>query len=201
MVRLKYLVGFGNSFDSSCKCAPANTAVIELTIHPGDEVDVAVWSMIEEYTALICACLPSLRPLLVQYIPSLFKTINGDNTRDSLHIMAPWKTTSKRHNLYGPGDGPLHNTGNDCGCDESTCKIVQLPSPASEKDVGTSIDDLESQTAKQESDVSGGGGTDLRIHVERKIKIDHLSSASMSSTSLPRPNKLLRKGRTDPERG
>jgi hypothetical protein len=34
-------------------------------------VDVVIWSIIETFTAVICACLMTLRPLIVKYLPSI----------------------------------------------------------------------------------------------------------------------------------
>ncbi|KAH8594470.1 hypothetical protein B0O99DRAFT_672908 [Bisporella sp. PMI_857] len=56
MVRLKYIVAFSsNALDATWS-----------------NVDVVIWSIIEVYTAIICACLMVLRPLLTKYIPGLF---------------------------------------------------------------------------------------------------------------------------------
>jgi hypothetical protein len=38
----------------------------------GDNVDVVIWSVIESFTAVICACLMTLRPLIVKYLPAIF---------------------------------------------------------------------------------------------------------------------------------
>ncbi|KAI8308507.1 hypothetical protein K4K61_002525 [Colletotrichum sp. SAR11_59] len=56
MVRLKYLVMFSSTFDTTW-----------------DNVDIVVWSIIEEFCAILCASLPALRPLL-QKVPRLFTT-------------------------------------------------------------------------------------------------------------------------------
>ncbi|KAH8660943.1 hypothetical protein BGZ60DRAFT_381646, partial [Tricladium varicosporioides] len=55
MIRLKYIIHFGNSIDSTW-----------------DNVDVVIWSNIETCTALICACLVCMRPLLMRILPCLF---------------------------------------------------------------------------------------------------------------------------------
>jgi hypothetical protein len=49
--------------------------------------------MIEEHSAVICACLPSLRPLLVQWIPGVFKSLTTKNNTagSSAHRMSPWR--------------------------------------------------------------------------------------------------------------
>jgi hypothetical protein len=44
-----------------------------------------MWSFIELATAEICACLPTIRPLLVHYIPSIFQsTIRSKNNTTTL---------------------------------------------------------------------------------------------------------------------
>ncbi|KAF9872490.1 integral membrane protein [Colletotrichum karsti] len=56
MVRLKYLVTFSSTFDTTW-----------------DNVDIVIWSIIEEFCAILCASLPALRPLL-QKVPRIFST-------------------------------------------------------------------------------------------------------------------------------
>jgi hypothetical protein len=43
----------------------------------GDDVDLIIWSIIEVYTAIICASLVSIRPLIAKLIPTLFPTTRG----------------------------------------------------------------------------------------------------------------------------
>lgn len=40
----------------------------------GSGVDIVVWSIIETYTAVICACLMTLRPLVAKFMPSNFQS-------------------------------------------------------------------------------------------------------------------------------
>ncbi len=40
--------------------------------YQGDNVDVVKWSCIEIASAVICACLPALRPLLGRFLPKVF---------------------------------------------------------------------------------------------------------------------------------
>jgi hypothetical protein len=69
MIRLKYLAGFNtkNSFDATW-----------------DQVDIVKWSIIEEFTAVLCACLPSLRAFIVKSLHTITSTIkntgNSENT-------------------------------------------------------------------------------------------------------------------------
>lgn len=64
-MRLKYLVTFGKSVDMTW-----------------DDVPVILWSMIETYTAVICACLLTLRPLLVICFPVIFGTTKSNSQSD-----------------------------------------------------------------------------------------------------------------------
>ncbi|PVH74150.1 hypothetical protein DL98DRAFT_519467 [Cadophora sp. DSE1049] len=56
VVRLKFLSDFTNSFDATW-----------------DQTDVVKWSLIEEFVAVLCACIPSLRAFIIQ----TFRTINS----------------------------------------------------------------------------------------------------------------------------
>ncbi|RSL57749.1 hypothetical protein CEP54_008131 [Fusarium duplospermum] len=56
MIRLKYIVGFGNTLDATW-----------------DNVYIVIWSIIKLSCALICASLPALRPLL-QMIPGVLSS-------------------------------------------------------------------------------------------------------------------------------
>ncbi|KAF4630000.1 hypothetical protein G7Y89_g8141 [Cudoniella acicularis] len=79
MIRLKFIIHFGNSIDSTW-----------------DNVDVVIWSNIETYTALICACLICMRPLLMRVISFCFPSLitlkekeNPNRPRDSIHSRKP----------------------------------------------------------------------------------------------------------------
>ncbi|RDW65398.1 hypothetical protein BP5796_10090 [Coleophoma crateriformis] len=62
LVRLKFLIAFGNSLDVTW-----------------DNTDIIIWSLIEIYAALICGCLITIRPLLSKYTPSIF---SGSSVRE-----------------------------------------------------------------------------------------------------------------------
>ncbi|KFY73513.1 hypothetical protein V499_06413 [Pseudogymnoascus sp. VKM F-103] len=62
MIRLKYLVAYGTSVDVTYGA-----------------VDVILWSVLEDYVAVICASLMCLRPLIVRCFPSLFPTSNAES--------------------------------------------------------------------------------------------------------------------------
>jgi hypothetical protein len=47
----------------------------------GDTVDIVIWSEIEMYMAVICACLMCIRPLLLKYFPALFPTTKKSSDR------------------------------------------------------------------------------------------------------------------------
>ncbi|KAH6680193.1 hypothetical protein B0J14DRAFT_259981 [Halenospora varia] len=67
MIRLKHLIGFGDFTDSSW-----------------DNMDTSIWSSIEIATAVICACLPALRPILMLILPRIF---GKRSTRDDTPVM------------------------------------------------------------------------------------------------------------------
>lgn len=64
-----------------------------------DQVDVVTWSAIEVNVGIICACLPTIRVILVRFFPS---------------IMGTTKNSSQAyHSKYGYGNGSrgMGNTG------------------------------------------------------------------------------------------
>lgn len=99
-----------------------------LKLHLGDNVDVVLWSMIEEHSAVICACLPSLRPLLVQWIPGVFKSITTKNNTggSGAHKMSPWKRNNESYSGLGNSNAELEHYRQD-----STSKIVTPTEKAS----------------------------------------------------------------------
>ncbi|KAG7054311.1 integral membrane protein [Colletotrichum scovillei] len=95
MVRLKYLVMFSSTFDTTW-----------------DNVDIVIWSIIEEFCAILCASLPALRPLL-QKVPQLFSS-NKTNTKDK-----SLGTVNSRRSMLNIGKDKFH-------------EIPETPSMASE---------------------------------------------------------------------
>ncbi|KAK0105449.1 hypothetical protein ONS95_004184 [Cadophora gregata] len=63
IIRIKYVTSYGNTIDETW-----------------NYVDVVIWSSIETFTAVICACLMCIRPLIMKYMPGVFPTtINSRN--------------------------------------------------------------------------------------------------------------------------
>ncbi|KAG4441856.1 hypothetical protein IFR05_002657 [Cadophora sp. M221] len=63
IIRIKFVTSYGNTIDETW-----------------NYVDVVIWSSIETYTAVICACLMCIRPLIMKYIPGVFPaTVNSRN--------------------------------------------------------------------------------------------------------------------------
>lgn len=62
LIRFKYIVSFGNSVDESW-----------------DNTTPMIWSTLEIYTAMICACIMSIKPLITKFLPGIFSqgTSNG----------------------------------------------------------------------------------------------------------------------------
>jgi hypothetical protein len=76
MIRLRYIFETESSVDLTCKSFmfPGSLSPLCLrsdSIWTGDYVDLTIWSIIEVFSAVICSCLISLRPLLVRYFPKL----------------------------------------------------------------------------------------------------------------------------------
>lgn len=99
-----------------------------LTFYLGDNVDVVIWSMIEEHSAVICACLPSLRPLLVQWIPGVFKSLTTKNNTggSGSYKMSPWKRRNESYSGLGNSKAEMEHYRHD-----STSKIVTPTEKAS----------------------------------------------------------------------
>ena len=134
MIRLRYVIGYGTSIDSTCKpyLLPLKTSlgplpalsrhILGSILSPGSprnqiaqpllpastprpfvnnsmlisasigaNVDVVIWSEVETYIAVMCACLMCIRPLILKYLPGLFSTTRPSTSR------APYAS------------GPLHN--------------------------------------------------------------------------------------------
>jgi hypothetical protein len=91
-----------------------------LTLHIGDNVDVVIWSMIEEHSAVICACLPSLRPLLVQWIPGVFKSLTTKNNTagSGSHKMSPWKRKNESYSGLGNSNADMEHSRQDSASTE-----------------------------------------------------------------------------------
>lgn len=50
---------------------------------------MVIWSVLEIYTAMICACLMAIRPLISKYLPGLFQsTITNTSSRSYTHSRA-----------------------------------------------------------------------------------------------------------------
>lgn len=69
IVRLKFAFEYGRSIDLTW-----------------DNIDLVKWSIIETHAGLICACLFTLKPLFVKYIPSLLST----ESKTPVHPDAAW---------------------------------------------------------------------------------------------------------------
>ncbi|KFZ14683.1 hypothetical protein V501_03119 [Pseudogymnoascus sp. VKM F-4519 (FW-2642)] len=100
MIRLKYIVSYGTSIDLTY----AN-------------VDAVIWSVLESFTAVICASLMCLRPLIVKFLRSAFPTTH---ISDIMRTPTPgWprpinvKLASKLRD--GNYRFELHSQGNEMG--------------------------------------------------------------------------------------
>ncbi|KAH7303145.1 hypothetical protein B0I35DRAFT_365508, partial [Stachybotrys elegans] len=107
MVRMKYVVQYSATFDATW-----------------DNVDIVVWSAVEQFSAILCASLPALRPLFIAIVPNFIRkqrNVEGQGTEQSTmqpqtrpkdapgrpmgqHEMGPW-------NQYGLPDED-ENLGN-----------------------------------------------------------------------------------------
>jgi hypothetical protein len=78
MVRLKHLIGFGDFTDSTW-----------------DNMDITLWSCIELAVAVICACLPALRPLVSRVLPKIFGSVQSTSMATGDPSRAPSRPDTK----------------------------------------------------------------------------------------------------------
>jgi len=63
----------------------------------GSEVDVLIWSIIEIYTAIICASLMTIKPLVIKYLPGVFSATQNSSSRRSKTFGQSWSTRNSRN--------------------------------------------------------------------------------------------------------
>ncbi|KFY91841.1 hypothetical protein V500_04440, partial [Pseudogymnoascus sp. VKM F-4518 (FW-2643)] len=89
MIRLKYIVAYGTSVDVTY----GNVDVILWSVLE-DYVaiicaslmcfrDVILWSVLEDYVAIICASLMCFRPLFIRFLPSMLPTTNLSESKNA----------------------------------------------------------------------------------------------------------------------
>jgi hypothetical protein len=88
MIRLKALLSFGNSIDPTW-----------------DYVDAVTWTSLELAIAMICACLPAIRNLLIRLYPKTFLTSFRSTTTTKVSGSRGRHTWSKSHIPGSHGDG------------------------------------------------------------------------------------------------
>jgi len=78
IVRLKYIVTFGNSTDQTCAQIFSINSIGSINnVQKSDPISVdnalpAIWSFLEICMAIICSCLPSIRVLFSRWFPGIF---------------------------------------------------------------------------------------------------------------------------------
>ncbi|KUJ10782.1 uncharacterized protein LY89DRAFT_787162 [Mollisia scopiformis] len=80
MVRLKFIAQVSTTYDISWT-----------------NVNILIWSVMEVDVTLICACLPALRPLILQYIPGLYKSAisTTKSTWNGSYRMRKWRSMNE----------------------------------------------------------------------------------------------------------
>ncbi|KAJ5524625.1 hypothetical protein N7494_011275 [Penicillium frequentans] len=78
-----------------------------------DNVGAASWSAIECNTGIICACLPTLKPLISKLAPGLLSTLNGSRRQKSGHSSNSRRTTTwnDESTLGAPGEDHEYGAG------------------------------------------------------------------------------------------
>ena len=82
----------------------------QLTICPDDNVGAASWSAIECNTGIICACLPTLKPLISRILPGLISTLSGNRhgTGQSTTRRGTWNDETT---IGAPGEDAEYRAG------------------------------------------------------------------------------------------
>lgn len=70
LVRLKSLLRFANSTNSTCKYSCHHQRCRDLTRISGDGTAMECWSHVELQVAIVCACMPAMRTLFRAMFPS-----------------------------------------------------------------------------------------------------------------------------------
>ncbi|PYH96172.1 integral membrane protein [Aspergillus ellipticus CBS 707.79] len=73
-----------------------------------DNVGAASWSAIECNTGIICACVPTLRPLVSHFLPHLLSTLSGGHTYGQAYGQAP--STHSQAPTFWDGNGTVTTT-------------------------------------------------------------------------------------------
>ncbi|KAJ6110336.1 Integral membrane protein [Penicillium sp. IBT 16267x] len=125
-----------------------------------DNVGAASWSAIECNTGIICACLPTLKPLISKLAPGLLSSMNGSRRQGSGHMSHPRRNTTwnDESTLGAPSEDPGYGAGDP----ERILELV--PSGAAkygrrwskeDKDKGLGINDITEFTKLGDSEYTG----------------------------------------------
>jgi hypothetical protein len=113
---------------------------------------VVIWSVLEIYTAMICACLMAIRPLLTKYLPGLFQSTIANTS-------SPGYSNSRAHRMDSkPAWSRNHGSA------------IELKSTESAKvwtDAGSSGDDTH--------DERRAGTRGLEVWVTRKVEHEEIA--------------------------
>ncbi|EYE99166.1 putative integral membrane protein (Pth11) [Aspergillus ruber CBS 135680] len=107
-------------------------------IHSNDftwfKVTIAKWCMVEINVGIICACLPVLRPIIVQTFPRLFSSYqqSGDNYTPASDGSYGLDSSSKKrrviswNHLTTIGDTQLTTTNHGADCDSESIQAIVM---------------------------------------------------------------------------
>ncbi|WQF86326.1 Putative extracellular membrane protein, CFEM [Colletotrichum destructivum] len=129
MIRLKYLVQFSNTYDTTCKpcrlCLASQVSDATDT-KKGDNVDIVVWSIIEEMCAIICGSLPPLRPWFAPFIPSI--RVTWKSTKFSKNNSRSTSNTARNSTLRSASKGTPGQKGRSAHLDyDQDSKVLSYP--------------------------------------------------------------------------
>ncbi|KAJ5947522.1 hypothetical protein N7466_000537 [Penicillium verhagenii] len=76
-----------------------------------DNVGAASWSAVECNTGIICACLPTLKPLISKLAPGLLSTLDGSRRNEQLSTSRRTTTWNDESTLGAPGEDVEYGVG------------------------------------------------------------------------------------------
>jgi hypothetical protein len=150
-----------------------------------ENADASIWSVVELTSAITCACLPTLRPLLVHIFPRL---------RSQLQ----WGSRSHSSNTAKPSRGYTQTIGTNLSALESQLDSPDARAKRKGSDSAASLHDSDVELARQPS--SGRNGFNhnpFGVQVTHEVSMDfHHGSAGQANefgvTGFVSPNRHAR---------
>jgi hypothetical protein len=170
-----------------------------LTCSAGDNVDVVLWSIIETFTAVICASLMCIRPLLVRILPTVFPMTKASGSRTNTTGNPSWsvKLASKLRNQNSgvellSGDEEVRNAR------KTTAPTTDIRPWPLETDNRTFYTETDNRTFYTETDnktfYTETDNKTWRTETDNKTWLTESSSVGKESTELQERNQTTASG-------